>query len=213
LPRCRVSSSDTRRQEFNDFCANITRDIAGETDDRYAITNLQVLPLNMSKLKARGIDFGMDYAWHNVFGGRLTTKLEGTYLKESLSYPFQSFPDEVVDERRTLGTPTWKGILTIGYARGPWDVSLRTRYVDSQILVTNEQYASNPDMQDPMKVASMTFTDGRVGYDATERLNLYFGLRNMFDREPPYNLYGTGVGSAQYDNIGRFLYTGVNYRF
>jgi len=25
--------------------------------------------------------------------------------------------------------------------------------------------------------------------------------------------YGTGVGSAQYDNIGRFLYTGVNYRF
>lgn len=197
----------------NEFCASMTRDIAGATDDPYAITSLEVLPLNISKLRARGIDFGIDYAFENVFGGRLTTKLEGTYLKEFLSYPFQSFPDEVVDERNVLGTPRWKGILTIGYARGAWDLSLRTRYVDSQILVTNEQYTSNPDLQDPIKVSRMTFTDARVGYGATERLNLYLGVRNVFDREPPYNLYGTGVGSAQYDNVGRFFYTGMNYRF
>ncbi|MFL9584531.1 TonB-dependent receptor domain-containing protein [Stenotrophomonas sp. AB1(2024)] len=197
----------------NEFCASMTRDIAGATDDPCAITSLEVLPLNISKLRARGIDFGIDYAFENVFGGRLTTKLEGTYLKEFLSYPFQSFPDEVVDERNVLGTPRWKGILTIGYARGAWDLSLRTRYVDSQILVTNEQYATNPDLQDPIKVSRMTFTDARVGYGATERLSLYLGVRNVFDREPPYNLYGTGVGSAQYDNVGRFFYTGMNYRF
>jgi outer membrane receptor protein involved in Fe transport len=197
----------------NEFCASITRDIAGATDDPYAISGLEVLPLNISKLRARGIDFGIDYAVENVFGGRLTTKLEGTYLKEYLSYPFQSFPDEVEDERNVLGTPTWKGTLTIGYARGAWDLSLRTRYVDSQILVSNEQYATNPDLQYPIKVSWMTFTDARVGYKATERLNLYLGVRNLFDREPPYNLYGTGFGSAQYDNVGRFFYTGVNYRF
>lgn len=197
----------------NEFCGAISRDIAGTTDDPYAITGLEVVPLNISKLRARGIDFGIDYAVENVFGGRLTTKLEGTYLKQYLSYPFQSFPDEVVDERNVLGTPRWKGILTIGYARGAWDLSLRTRYVDSQILVTNEQYATNPDLQDPIKVSRMTFTDARVGYGATERLNLYLGVRNVFDREPPYNLYGTGVGSAQYDNVGRFFYTGMNYRF
>lgn len=197
----------------NEFCASITRDIAGATDDPYAISGLEVLPLNISKLRARGIDFGIDYAVENVFGGRLTTKLEGTYLKEYLSYPFQSFPDEVEDERNVLGTPTWKGTLTIGYARGAWDLSLRTRYVDSQILVSNEQYATNPDLQDPIRVSWMTFTDARVGYKATERLNVYLGVRNLFDREPPYNLYGTGLGSAQYDNVGRFFYTGVNYRF
>lgn len=197
----------------NEFCASISRDIAGATDDQYAISGLEVLPLNISKLRARGIDFGIDYAVENVFGGRLTTKLEGTYLKEYLSYPFQSFPDEVEDERNVLGTPTWKGTLTVGYVRGAWDFSLRTRYVDSQILVSNEQYATNPDLQDPIKVSWMTFTDARVGYKATERLNLYLGVRNLFDREPPYNLYGTGFGSAQYDNVGRFFYTGVNYRF
>ncbi|MDI9239891.1 TonB-dependent receptor [Lysobacter sp. LF1] len=199
----------------NEFCANISRDMAGETEHRYAITGLQIIPFNISKLKARGIDFGVDYVWDNVFDGRLTAKLEGTYLKEYLSYPFQSFPDEEVDGRGVLGssTPTWKGIFTLAYARGPWKASVRTRYVDSQILVTNEQYASNPDMQDPIKVKWKTFTDARVGFDATDRLNVYLGVRNVFDREPPYNLYGTGLGSAQYDNIGRFVYTGVNYRF
>ncbi len=197
----------------NEFCAAISRDIDGITDDPYAITGLQVVPLNISRLRARGIDFGIDYVAENVFGGHLTAKLEGTYLRQFLRYPFQSFPDEVEDERNVLGTPTWKGTLTLGYARGAWDVTLRTRYVDSQILVSNEQYATNPDLQDPIKVSWMTFTDARVGYKASERLNLYLGVRNLFDREPPFNLYGTGVGSAQYDNVGRLFYTGVNYRF
>ena len=197
----------------NEFCASITRDMSGSTSDRYAITGLQVLPMNISKLKARGIDFGIDYLFANLWGGSLETKLEGTYLKEYTDYPFQSFPDETVDQRGVLGYPEWKGILTLTYSRGPWQASWRTRYVDGQVLVTNEQYASNPDMQDPIRTPGVTFTDVRLGYDFTDRFNLYFGLRNVFDRDPPYNLYGTGFGSAQYDNIGRFFYTGVNYRF
>lgn len=197
----------------NEFCAAITRDIAGTTTDRYTITGLEVLPMNISKLKARGIDFGIDYTFANLLGGSLMTKLEGTYLKEYTDYPFQNFPDETVDQRGVLGYPEWKGILTLTYTRGPWEASWRTRYVDSQILVTNEQYASDPDMQYPIRTPSMTFTDVRLGYDFTDRLNLYAGVRNLFDKDPPYNLYGTGFGSAQYDTIGRFFYTGVNYRF
>lgn len=197
----------------NEFCASISRDIAGTTTDRYAITNLEVLPLNIAKLKARGVDFGIDYTFANLWGGRLQTKLEGTYLLEYTDYPFQSFPNETVDNRDTLGYPEWKGILTLTYARGPWEASWRTRYVDGQILVTNEQYASNPNLQDPIRVSPTTFTDVRLGYDVSDKLNLYFGVRNLFDKNPPYNLYGTGFGSAQYDNIGRFFYTGVNYRF
>lgn len=197
----------------NEFCAAITRDIAGTTADRYAITGLEVLPLNISKLTARGIDFGVDYKFADLWGGSLAMKLEGTYLLEYTDYPFQNFPGETVDNRGTLGYPAWKGILTLTYKRGPWEASWRTRYVDSQILVTNEQYQSNPALQSPIKTPPVTFTDVRLGYDVTSRFNLYAGVRNLFDKEPPYNLYGTGFGSGQYDNIGRFFYAGANYRF
>lgn len=197
----------------NEFCANIQRDIAGNTDNPYAITDINVIPLNISSLKARGVDFGVDYVRDDVLGGRLSLKLEGTYLKEFINHPFQSAPEEVVDDRGTLGVPKWKGVFSVGYQHGPWKGSLRTRYVDRQLLVTNEQYATDPNLQDPIRTPRMTFTDARLDYDFSKQLNLYLGVRNLFDRTPPYNLYGTGAGSAQYDNIGRFFYTGVSYRF
>lgn len=38
-------------------------------------------------------------------------------------------------------------------------------------------------------------------------------MSNLFDSDPPVNLFGTGFGSALYDAIGRAYYVGFNYRF
>jgi iron complex outermembrane recepter protein len=44
-------------------------------------------------------------------------------------------------------------------------------------------------------------------------MQLYAGITNVFDRNPPVNLFGTGFGSALYDTIGRSYYAGFNYKF
>ena len=42
--------------------------------------------------------------------------------------------------------------------------------------------------------------------DANE---LYFGIDNLADREPPLSIYGAGFGGAQFDSIGRCFYAGI----
>lgn len=38
-------------------------------------------------------------------------------------------------------------------------------------------------------------------------------MTNVFDKNPPVGLFGTGFGSALYDAMGRSYFAGVNYRF
>ena len=47
-------------------------------------------------------------------------------------------------------------------------------------------------------------------------MSLRAGVINLFDRNPPAlpeTFTGTGVGSSQYDNRGRFFFVGANMNF
>ena len=48
---------------------------------------------------------------------------------------------------------------------------------------------------------------------ADSGVEVYLGVDNVFDKNPPVNYFGSDLGSAYYDNIGRFMYMGVNYKF
>jgi len=60
----------------------------------------------------------------------------------------------------------------------------------------------------------MTYHNLQIGYTmADSGVEVYLGVDNVFDKNPPVNYFGSDLGSAYYDNIGRFMYMGVNYKF
>jgi iron complex outermembrane receptor protein len=82
------------------------------------------------------------------------------------------------------------------------------------LRVSNESYRSNPLQTTPIRAGAGFFNDLRASYQIKNTgLQIYAGITNVFDRNPPVNMFGTTFGSALYDTIGRSYYAGMNYKF
>ncbi|MGH8081037.1 MAG: hypothetical protein ACREP7_10705, partial [Lysobacter sp.] len=163
-----------------------------------------------------GVDIAVYYS-HDLWGGRMRWDLNATRVLSYKSFPFQDDPDDETDENKTLGFPEWKATLRVGYSRDNWDLNWSTRYASGGLRapgVTNEGFKSNPKQINVYEAGSGVFHDLRGAYTIKDTgLQLYAGITNVFDSDPPVNLYGTGFGSALYDVIGRAYYVGLNYKF
>ncbi len=191
----------------NIYCRNARRAADGQLDFIVSINQ------NISAIETDGIDLAMYYG-HDAWGGRMRYDLNATKVLGYKSYPFQEDPDEFSDDNKTLGFPEWKATLRVGYSRDNWDVNWATRFASGGRRITNESYASNPTQTNVTWAGSGVFHDMRGSYTFKDTgLQIYGGVTNVFDSDPPANLFGTGFGSALYDTIGRAYYVGLNYKF
>ncbi|WP_408951856.1 TonB-dependent receptor domain-containing protein [Lysobacter sp. Hz 25] len=191
----------------NIYCRNTERGPDGQ------ISFLTSINQNIAATTTDGIDLGMYYS-HPLWGGRMRWDLNATKVLGYTDYPFQEDKDETVDQNKTLGFPEWKATVRVAYMRDNWDVNWSTRFADGGLRVTNESYRSNPTSTRPITAGSGVFHDVRGSYTIKDSgWQIYGGVTNLFDSDPPVNLFGTGFGSGLYDSIGRAYYVGVNYKF
>ncbi|MGN7917222.1 TonB-dependent receptor domain-containing protein [Lysobacter sp. ESA13C] len=191
----------------NIYCRNTERGPDGQ------ISFLTSINQNIAATTTDGIDLGMYYS-HPLWGGRMRWDLNATKVLGYTDYPFQEDKDESVDQNKTLGFPEWKATVRASYMRDNWDVNWSTRFADGGLRVTNASYRSNPTSTRPIKAGSGVFHDVRGSYTIKDSgWQIYGGVTNLFDSDPPVNLFGTGFGSGLYDSIGRAYYVGVNYKF
>ena len=73
----------------------------------------------------------------------------------------------------------------------------------------NGQPPQNADYAPIRKYPDVFYHDIRVGVDVNEKFNIYGGVDNLTNRQPPYGLTGVGGGSGIYDNRGQYFYVGV----
>ncbi|MEI2796654.1 TonB-dependent receptor [Pseudoxanthomonas sp. F11] len=204
----------------NPFCSFITRaPVGGYTDAQgrifpaYSITNWLALNENLAKSRRVGVDVEVDYRF-NFLGGDSTLRFVGTRLLQSREWPFQDFPDEFNEYVTYVTDPRWRAQLNATYRHGNWRGSWDLNYVDGNLRVTPASYNSNPGSQSPIRNGSWTYHNLQAGYKFPGTgLDLYVGVDNVFDKDPPLNYFGNDIGSALYDNIGRFMYMGVTYKF
>ena len=76
----------------------------------------------------------------------------------------------------------------------------------------NGQRPQNADYASIRKYPDVFYHDVRVGVDVTDRFNIYAGVDNITNRQPPFGLTGVGGGSGIYDNRGQYFYLGVQAR-
>jgi outer membrane receptor protein involved in Fe transport len=118
-----------------------------------------------------------------------------------------------------LGDPVWKASLLANFDFGKFDFNYNFRFVGKQTIGLYETQHSlqgrpptNPDNYPVVNYPEIAYSDVRLGFDASDVFRFYVGVDNVFDKDPPYGLDGTG-DDAIYDNIGRFFYAGARVRF
>lgn len=208
----------------NPFCGLFTRNGAtegpsGEAAYQVLQGSLQQTTLNYAKLTAEGINAELNYR-HDFSWGSAGFKTVYTRMikrNEYLNPADPSFRNQILEE---LGDPKNQvnfngdvkfGKLTIGY---------QMRWIDKMYLNTYEDYNSvnglppqNADYASLKKYPDVFYHDARMGYDVTEKFNIYVGVDNIGNRAPPFGLTGVGAGSGIYDVRGRYGYIGAVAKF
>lgn len=201
--------------------------------------------INLGSTKTTGIEADVNYRWRMGDMGTLKAGLSWahtisykTIVADGVSYELAGTHGPSVVGGAT-GNPKDRGQLTLGWSRGPLDVTTTLNYVSSfssldpsvggtdcastGLDVGGRTYFQNFDQ--PLyycHVPSFTSTNINVQYKVNKNLTLRAALLNAFDRQPPTDVstYGnSGAGTAynaslhQPGAIGRMWSLGLNYTF
>jgi len=210
------------------LCGNVQRDPStGAITTPFAINTGQT---NIGALETAGVDFNTTYGWDAGFGmggaSRFQLSTAWTWTKEFNLTPVAGLPQTnfcMGFYGSTCGEPIpeWKGITRVTWNTGPLGVSLRHRYVASvytdrlmTALVNNQ--VPNPTTWSNPGFPAMNYFDLSGTYDFGDKVQVYAGVNNVTDEDPPIVAGFGGYGNtfpSTYDYAGMTFFFGVNAKF
>jgi iron complex outermembrane recepter protein len=199
------------------LCSFVTRRtaFAGPTSAG-ALEFIDTGPTNSGGLTAEGIDFTVSYS-QNVGPGVLSAQLTYAHVLEGYIVPLPgAAKDPFAGE---IGGSDDRAYLSLGYAWNDFMVTWRTTYIGSASL--DDQFLTSFGFAPgSVGVGSELYNDMQVRWTPGDRYELYFGVNNIFDEEPPPiisglpgNITGTETDAGTYDAIGRRFYGGFRVKF
>jgi iron complex outermembrane receptor protein len=186
------------------------------------IINIDQTNINIGRINLSGID--LDAKWRIPAAGAGTFMLSATgtyFLKWDEQNPDGTFTDKVGKHNAQLGgvVPRWKYYGYVDWVLGPWNVTVAHNY--------QRHYDDMPATFDdptvpgyrPRAVGSYSTFDAQTTWSGIRNLRLTLGVRNIFDKDPPYTNAGGqtsfqgGYEPLYADPRGRFVYVTATYAF
>ncbi len=177
----------------------------------FVFTNLQ----NIAEQQVSGLDLDTRLRFPGTGVGTLTLRNLYTYYYQNNTRTTGG--DEWAQFRGTYATPKWRNTFAATSELGPWTTTLLIRSV-SGFLDNDDPISAIP--AGTRKVGAYDETDIQLSYSGFKSLTLTGGIKNVFDRQPPFsnqnasdNRY-TQMGFAElYNNRGAFYYLSGTYKF
>ncbi|WP_431048413.1 TonB-dependent receptor [Roseateles sp. L2-2] len=187
--------------------------------DDSSICFIELHKENRGKQKASGLDLTLQFRSPATDWGRFGARLVGTLTLSSKKQtgdgdPFISnlgrFVTDGVVQR-------WRHRLNFDWSRGPWSLNLANTfysgYDDQNSAIDND--AGNIVSKNRVKAYSLWDLAG--GWEATSALTLRAGVKNLFDKAPPFSnqayFFISGYDPSYTDPRGRFFYLSASYQF
>lgn len=168
---------------------------------------------NFSKARVQGLDLQLEQRLGSAGAGSFTLRNDTTYYlkQERQDGPGQPWQDL----KETYAAPKWRNLFSVTWELATWANTLALRS-------TGGFY--DTDEPDPApgtrKVASHHEVDWVSGFTGLQNLRLDFGIRNLFDRMPPFSVTNASDGrysqlgfAELYTNRGRFFFLNASYQF
>ena len=168
---------------------------------------------NTGYISTDGIDLSVQYSQHTSIG-TFHEDLEGTSVLQFLTQQYTGGP--------LLNTVGWFNELPPAYR---WQHNLRVDWTSPEKMwgggISNRFYSTYidefPDGNGNIRhVGSYSLFDGYVSYKPVDRLTVLFGIKNMFDHNPPYtnayqNNFAAGYNALNADPLLRNFYVNIKY--
>ncbi len=209
----------TQPYASNPFCAQIQRDPTGTNGGAVVGGVVQVLLVNqnVASTKVEGYDYSISYGFHTEDllkkdYGDISLRLDATWMYQFAS---QGLPNQAYTQFAntiTNATPEWKANGSARWTYDKFSFTWSTIYYGSMIASQVQQKG----VLDPYKTGDYFRHDIRATYKFNDQITFRGGVINLFDRYPPgipETFTGTGTGSSQYDNRGRYFFIGANMDF
>ena len=180
--------------------------------------------INAGVAKTQGLEVVLRGAG-DILGGRVSGGLDGTYLLKRRESLIQG--GELED---LLGVFTfsgdlglrWKHNAFVSYGRGPWTLALtqlfRSGYDNQQLPGVAAGTVDPPNDID--RVDDYVTYNLSAAVDVSDRMRMTFGVKNLFDKDPPFAItYDsiTGAGSSWEPRVadprGRAFTVNVDVKF
>ncbi|MCF6441862.1 TonB-dependent receptor [Pseudoalteromonas luteoviolacea] len=190
----------------NQYCALLTR----ANDGR--LTLIKNKALNIAMQESAGVDFEVNYDFKTSLGN-FKTRLMATRLIERKDYPFQEDVAEFQEYAGVDTEPSWAGALDIGYSYDDFFASWKTRYTKKTNRYRADELEKNPNPSNHMEWPTYIVTDISGGYNFDNGMAVKIGVDNIFNKEMIRYTSGTTLEGGTYDNIGRFGYVQLSYKF
>ncbi|PKM19248.1 MAG: TonB-dependent receptor [Gammaproteobacteria bacterium HGW-Gammaproteobacteria-15] len=189
-----------------------------------ALTGVDSGSGNENNIEIEGVDVELRYRT-NIGSGSLTTDLIYTHLNK---YNIESIESGKVDKYAgEVTTPKHRFNVNVGYEWNDLNVFWRLRYWHSVEDALSGQDQRNQDFgtggpipDNLNKISAVTYHDLQASYQIIPSTSIYFGVNNLFDKNPPIlaqgtNSGGTGINTASeaYDVVGRYFYAGFRAKF
>lgn len=194
------------------FSSFITRDASGN------IVSINQTAANLFRVNVSGLDIDLKYGIP-LGPGKLQLDAFGTYFYR---YDAQNYNGTWTNQL-DVGLPTefgdvggvilrWRHTATLTYATSSFAVSLTDRfqkgYQDTLSTITGQ----------PRTVSPYNLVDGQLSYLGLKSFKLTLGVKNIFNRSPPYANYAAsannfigGYDLSYGDPLGRDVYASVTY--
>ncbi|MTW13502.1 TonB-dependent receptor [Pseudoduganella eburnea] len=201
--------------------------------------------VNTGSTKTSGIEADIGYKWRMGEMGTLRANLSAAH---TISYKQIAADGTVWSMAGTqgpsvvggaTGNPKDRAQFTLGYIRGPLDVSATMNYTSSFSTLDPSVGGTSCDSSaadvggrlyfqgvtqpaNYCRVSSFTTTNLNVVYKLTKDLSLRGAILNVFDRQPPIDVgtYGNASAQTAYNAslhqagaVGRFFSMGLTYQF
>ena len=181
------------------------------------IETIVLLNQNLGNLRTSGYD--VDWRWRlpETRVGRLTLGLNGTYIQtlelQANGTDYQSF----AGNNDFAAVPRWRHYASLGWSRGPWTATLAQTFQNGYSECDERTRDDEGICRGTRRVGSYTLWDLQAGYAGFRNTRIVVGIRNLFDRSPPFAQYSSGFSSgddAQYaDPRGRTFYAKLAFTF
>ncbi|WP_428995291.1 TonB-dependent receptor [Lysobacter enzymogenes] len=182
------------------------------------ITDIQLRPINAAQFLVEGYDLTLNYRLPETRFGRFAISWDSTYTSR---WDYQVDSKSPVEHRNGIylqSDPYWRirSNLSLDWSRGDFGATWALRYksgLTEECKPDFKQYCSDPGKM-KNQLASTTYHDLQVRYNAPWNATVALGVNNLFAKEPPLaqNAFANNF-DYQYDIPGRFFYLKYRQRF
>jgi iron complex outermembrane receptor protein len=175
-------------------------------------------PQNTGGIVTDGFDFNADYLIRSDFG-KFRLGLDSTVVTKYLLQEYTDGPElNLVGQFNQGNQPVirWQYLLSLDWASntGRWGAGVQDRF---QSRYADEFSDTVGATSNPRQVGTYSVWNGYVSFKPVDPLTVLFGIRNLFDTNPPFSNqtanWQTPYNPVFSDPFGRTFYARLKYNF